>query len=398
MQCKSLWIKASAKCINVNDVELSVCFKSTPAFNCELSTQSAFAKVPNAERFVCPTTLNEINVELSALSVTAQKPAFALLTPPVLSQENINASHVFHVNTVTAIETIHELAACSVPPRVSVDPSALPVIVCGPVYELSFCPVSVSEPLDDCFVFPATVPETVNALPVLSVSTLPRSRSMPWSSALSALAWWSSVPLWWSSAPPCWSSAQVWWSSAPPWWSSAQVWWSSAPLRWSSAQVWWSSAPLWRYSALSPLHWWTPVLSAPLWRSSAPHWWVPALSALHCWTPAPPWWAPVPSAPPWLPALPALPLSAATPLPRGPGPPSLPLFRLRSTALLDCIGASGSRSFGGGGYVTNLVYELPLTHHQRSLAHHMDSCTTLTVARHLRLQVPSSIALITQLT
>ncbi len=45
---------------------------------------------------------------------------------------------------------------------------------------------------------------------------------------------------------------------------------------------------------------------------------------------------------------------------------ALPLFHLRSTALLDFIkvGASGSRSLGGG-YVTNLVYELPLTHHQR---------------------------------
>ncbi len=56
-----------------------------------------------------------------------------------------------------------------------------------------------------------------------------------------------------------------------------------------------------------------------------------------------------PLAPPWHPALPALSRSPATPLPRGPGPPSLPLFRLRSTALLDCIGASGSRSLGGGG-------------------------------------------------
>ncbi len=41
--------------------------------------------------------------------------------------------------------------------------------------------------------------------------------------------------------------------------------------------------------------------------------------------------------------------------------------------------------------VTNPVHELPLTHHLRSLAHHMDSCTT-TVALHLRLQFPSSIA------
>ncbi len=48
---------------------------------------------------------------------------------------------------------------------------------------------------------------------------------------------------------------------------------------------------------------------------------------------------------------------------------------------------------GGGGSVTNQVHGLPLTHHQRSLAHHMDSCTTLTVELHLRLQFPSSFAL-----
>ncbi len=46
-------------------------------------------------------------------------------------------------------------------------------------------------------------------------------------------------------------------------------------------------------------------------------------------------------------------------------------------------------------YVMNLVYELLLTHHQKSLTHHMYSCHTLTVALHLRLQFPSSIALTT---
>ncbi len=295
-----------------SDVELSVCFKSTPASNCKLSTQSAFAKVPNAERFVCPTTLNEINTELSALSITVQRPAFAPLTPAVFSQETINASHVFHVNSVTAIETIHELAACSVPPRVSVEPSALPVLVCDPVYELSFCPVSVSKPLDDCFVFPATVPVIMNALPVLSVSTLPRSRSMQWSSVS---LWWSSIPLWWSSALP-------WWSSA----SSAKVWWSSASL-------WWSSAP--------------PALP---WRSSAPS---------------------------WSSVLPALPQSPVSPLPHGPCPPSLPLFRLRSTALLDCIklGMSGSRSLGGGGGALSRIRSMNF----RSLTTRGHSLTTLSL-------------------
>ncbi len=41
------------------------------------------------------------------------------------------------------------------------------------------------------------------------------------------------------------------------------------------------------------------------------------------------------------------------------------------------------------------VHDLTPTHHQRSPAHHMDSCTTLTVALHLRLQFPSPIALTT---
>jgi len=50
------------------------------------------------------------------------------------------------------------------------------------------------------------------------------------------------------------------------------------------------------------------------------------------------------------------------------------------------LGVSGNRSLGGG---------LPFTHHQRSLAHHMDSCTTPTVAHHSGLRFPSSIALTT---
>ncbi len=48
--------------------------------------------------------------------------------------------------------------------------------------------------------------------------------------------------------------------------------------------------------------------------------------------------------------------------------------------------------------VTNLVHGLPLTHHLRSLAHHMDSCTKLTVALHLRLQLPSPTQLIVLVT
>ncbi len=169
----------------------------------------------------------------------------------------MNASHVFHGNSVTAIETSHELATCSVSPSVSVEASGLPVLVRDPVYELSLYPVSVSESIDDRFVFPAMVPKTVNALPVLSVSALPRSRSLPWFPAQSASLCWSSI----RSAPPRWPSAQVWWPSAPLWWSSALPWRMSAPP------------------------WWAPV-------PSAPPWWAPVPSA-------PPWWAPGPSALPW---------------------------------------------------------------------------------------------------
>ncbi len=63
--------------------------------------------------------------------------------------------------------------------------------------------------------------------------------------------------------------------------------------------------------------------------------------------------------------------------------------------LCKCTGMSALKQCCNSSTVMNLVYELPLTHHQRSLAHHMDSCTTLTVVLHLRLQFPSSIALTT---
>ncbi len=46
---------------------------------------------------------------------------------------------------------------------------------------------------------------------------------------------------------------------------------------------------------------------------------------------------------------------------------------------------------GGGGYVTNPVHALPFIHHQRSLTHHIDSCTTRTFAHHHKIQFPSSI-------
>ncbi len=179
--------------------------------------------------------------------------------------------------------------------------------------------------------FPALTLGAQNSLSVSCVSVFPRSQFRPWFTVPSAQVWWSSA-----------SSAQVWWSSAPPWWSSVQVWWSSAlsaPPWWApalSAPHWWASTPPWRSSVLSAPHWWAPALSAPPWRSAVWLWWSSA--------------PPVLPAPSWSPVLPVLPQSQGlTPL-HGPGPPSLPLFRLRSTALLDCVmfRASGSRSLGEG--------------------------------------------------
>ncbi len=72
-------------------------------------------------------------------------------------------------------------------------------------------------------------------------------------------------------------------------------------------------------------------------------------------------WAPVLSAPPWYSALLALPQFLVLALPHGPGPPSLPRFLLRSPQNLDCsvFGASGNRSWGGGGYLWVIF---PITH------------------------------------
>ncbi len=160
-----------------------------------------------------------------------------------------------------------------------------------------------------CFVFPAMVPETMNALPVLSVSALPVL-------SVSALPRIRSLP------------------GFPA--QSASLCWSSAPPRWSSAQVWWSSAPPWRSPALSAPHWWAPALSAPpwrlavlLWSSSVPPWWS---SAEGWWSSSLPWWSSAPVW--WFPAQPAL-------LWRFAAPPSLVCSALVGSCLV-CSALAGS--------------------------------------------------------
>ncbi len=58
-----------------------------------------------------------------------------------MSPENVDALHVYPVQPVTAIETIHELSSCSVSPNVSV----LPVLVRESIYELLSRPFPVND-------------------------------------------------------------------------------------------------------------------------------------------------------------------------------------------------------------------------------------------------------------
>ncbi len=93
--------------------------------------------LPCNEPVICPTgpvTTPEILPELpvgSGSLVTAQRPTFEPITLPILSPETVKASHVFHINSVTAIETIHELSC--------------PILVNEPDFELSTCHISVCE-------------------------------------------------------------------------------------------------------------------------------------------------------------------------------------------------------------------------------------------------------------
>ncbi|KAL0161532.1 hypothetical protein M9458_045257, partial [Cirrhinus mrigala] len=163
--------------------------------------------------------------------------------------------------------------------------------------------------------------------------------------------------------------------------------------------------PPWRSPAPPPVPPWRSLAPPPVppWRSPAPPpvppWRSPAPPPVPPWRTAlpsaPPWSTPVPHAPPPAPSwrafvLPVLPQSPGPP--QGPGPPALALSCSRPTAPLDCysVGASGSRSLGGG-YVTNLVCVPLSTNHQMSLSHHLH---TLTVTMHLGLHLPSSTALI----
>ncbi len=277
-----------------------------------------------------------------------------------VSPESVNASICeLSVGLYSAVKSDAEVSAYPVSTSEPVgEVFTCPILISELTYELSV-PSVVTRVNIDGLVFPAPVLETVYALSVLCVSVSPRFQSLLWVPDQTVPSWCSPDPSWCSPVPP-WCSSDPSWCSPDPSWCSPAL---SAPP-WRSPTL---SAPHWWAPTLSALHSWAPALSAPpwrsavslwwssvpLWRSSAPPWWSSASSAQVWWSSAPPWWSSAPvwwssalpwrsSAPHWLALVPsALPQS---PFPHGPGPPSLPLFRLRSTALLDCIGVSGSCS------------------------------------------------------
>ncbi len=296
-------------------------------------------------------TITEFSASVETQDGTAVEPlevAASTAEPPEVS---VVSTYQLSPCPVTAKEAVCELSPCPVTAKEAVcELSPCPVTAKEAVCELTPCPVTAKDAVCELSPCPVTAKEAVCELsPCLVTAT--ETGFEPLNPPIMSPEFIGDFLVF--SAMDALSVSCV--SMFP---RSQSLPWSSGP-----------SVPPWRSSALSPPPWWAPVPSAP------------------------PWWAPVPSAPPWCSGLPALPQPPVSPLPHGPGPPSLPLFRLRSTAILDCIRASGSRSLGGGGYVTNPVHAIPFTHHQRSLVHHIDSYTTLLLPFTIELHFPSSTAL-----
>ncbi len=358
------------------------------------------AKKAVCELSPCPVTVKEAVCELSPCPVTAKKAVCELLSCSVTAMDTVNGPLPCPVTVkeavcelspcpVTAKKVVCELSSCSVTAMDTINgPLPCPVPISEAVdlpldepnevvEELSHCPVTASmttfEPLPVsqsahkgpfCSHSPGIYQvETINTTHVESSNLITVSMKTLSGLSVSALSLSLSFPEFPDLSPPPWRASA---SPTPPWWASA----SSVPPWWASA----SSAPPWRAPAPSAPPWWVPAPSAPLW-------WGPAPSA-------PPWWAPAPAAPPWW-----APGHASIPggLQPGPGPPSLPLFRLHSTTLLDCY-ASVWKPLLGEGLCHDPVQDHSPINHQMSPFHHLDTSTTQTVASH-GLHFPSVTAL-----
>ncbi len=139
-------MSTSPASVETTNLELSAYPLSAHESNCGLSTQSALVNIPNIELSVCPATHKGTNPELAVLFITAPKLSFEPVNLPVINPETINALHVYPVNPVTAIETIHDLSACSVLPNVYDNVPVCPVSTHDSMCELSTQPVFANDP------------------------------------------------------------------------------------------------------------------------------------------------------------------------------------------------------------------------------------------------------------
>ncbi len=377
---------------NVSDSELPVPVKEyTP----ELSVMDSETR--NA-LYVCPvnpvTTIETIH-ELSSSPVPKKRPVTCPISTVVSSESNIELP-------VLSPETINTLHVCPVTPVISKELT----------YELSSRPVSVSEPVDECFVFPATVPETMNALPVLSVSALPvlsvsvlpRSRSPPWFPGQSVLVFrpvYSAMVVFHSGLVVFCSSLVVL-CSAVVFYSGLAVLCSavgefcSGPVVFCSAVENVCSALVGSSPVRSALVGSSPVRSALVGSSpvcSALVGSSPVCSTLVGSRPVRSALVGSSSVDSILASCSADFVSVHSPYTStwtwASVPPPVP-------PLLHCppgLYRSVWKPLFGGGYVTNPVHALPFTHHQRSLVHHIDSYTTLLLPFTIELHFPSSTAL-----
>ncbi len=190
----------------VSGFELSVLPVSVKESEFELFVGPDLIIVSDVEPYVCPIsiyefvfcptspvttpeTFPELPVGSSSL-VTAQKPAFELLTLHVMNSETINALYVCPVTPVIAKETINELSTYPVSVKKSnFEPNVCPVSTNEPDYELFARSVVIRE-ITDKLVFPALALGAINTLSVscVSVSLDPSAPPVP-----SAPPWWSSV-------------------------------------------------------------------------------------------------------------------------------------------------------------------------------------------------------------
>ncbi len=297
------------------------------------------AKEAVCELSPCPVTAKEAVCELSPCHVTAKKAVCELSPCPVTAKEAVCE---LSPCPVTAKKAVCELSPCPVTAKEAVcELSPCPVTAKKAICELSPCPVTAMEAAYESSSCPITAMKAVYELPGCSVpATEATLESLPCSEpAEEAITGLSLCP----------ELAKV--SEVEPFVCPISI----------CESVFCPTSPVTTPETLPKL---SLGSSSPV-TAQRPAVELLTLSVMN--------FEPINALP--VLSVSALPVLSVSALPRS---RSLPRF-LPWKPLL------------GGGYVTNPVHALPFIHHQRSLTHHIDSCTTRTVAHHHKIQFPSSI-------